>query len=97
MTDLRKEARGRQCQARIPGVCNFNPETTVLGHVRMAGITGAGEKAPDLLGAWVCSDCHDCIDGRAHKQIGLAARQTAMLAAVIRTQSILIREGKIHW
>ncbi|EEW8596318.1 DUF1364 family protein, partial [Escherichia coli] len=27
MTNLRKEARGRECQVRIYGVCNGNPET----------------------------------------------------------------------
>ncbi|EFO2125822.1 hypothetical protein DP030_24335 [Escherichia coli O106] len=27
MADLRKAARGRECQVRIPGVCNGNPET----------------------------------------------------------------------
>ncbi|MWQ11334.1 nuclease domain-containing protein, partial [Glaesserella parasuis] len=26
--DLRKEAKGRECQVRLPGVCNFNAETT---------------------------------------------------------------------
>ena len=31
-TKLTKAARGRECQVRIPGVCNGNPETTVLAH-----------------------------------------------------------------
>lgn len=35
MANLRKEARGRECQVRIYGVCNGNPETTVLAHYRM--------------------------------------------------------------
>ncbi|MBH0318224.1 nuclease domain-containing protein, partial [Escherichia coli] len=26
MADLRKAARGRECQVRIPGVCNGNSE-----------------------------------------------------------------------
>ncbi|GAB0713900.1 hypothetical protein MZ16F90_35030 [Escherichia coli] len=42
MANLRKEARGRECQVRIYGVCNGNPETTVLAHYRMAGICGTG-------------------------------------------------------
>lgn len=29
MANLRKEALGRECQVRIYGVCNGNPETTV--------------------------------------------------------------------
>lgn len=36
MANLRKEARGRECQIRIPGVCNGNPETVVLTHYRLA-------------------------------------------------------------
>lgn len=34
-TKLTKAARGRECQVRIPGVCNGNPETTVLAHYRL--------------------------------------------------------------
>ena len=64
---LRKEARGRGCTVRIPGVCNFNSETVVLAHIRVAGVSGMGLKSPDLLGAWACSNCHDEIDGRTHK------------------------------
>lgn len=40
--NLRKTARGRECQLRVPGVCNFNPETTVLAHYRLAGTCGTG-------------------------------------------------------
>jgi hypothetical protein len=49
---------------RIPGVCNFNAETTVLAHYRHGGTGGMGLKPPDLLGAWSCSSCHDVVDGR---------------------------------
>lgn len=38
MANLRKEARGRECQVRLVGVCNHNPETVVLAHYRMAGL-----------------------------------------------------------
>lgn len=64
MTALRKLAKGQQCQVRIPGCCNFNPETTVLAHVRMAGLTGIGQKAHDIHASWCCSACHDVVDGR---------------------------------
>ncbi|ELN3596614.1 DUF1364 family protein, partial [Escherichia coli] len=49
MADLRKAARGRECQVRIPGVCNGNPETSVLAHIRLAGLCGTGIKPPDLI------------------------------------------------
>ncbi|MGV3346389.1 nuclease domain-containing protein, partial [Enterobacteriaceae bacterium LUAb1] len=38
MANLRKEAKGRECQVRIPGICNGNSETVVLAHLRMAGV-----------------------------------------------------------
>ena len=50
MANLRKEARGRECQVRIYGVCNGKPETTVLAHYRMSGICGTGMKPDDLSG-----------------------------------------------
>ena len=53
-TKLTKAARGRECQVRIPGVCNGNPETTVLTHYRLAGTCGVGKKPHDLQGAWCC-------------------------------------------
>ncbi|HGN0358339.1 TPA: nuclease domain-containing protein, partial [Proteus mirabilis] len=52
MANLRKEARGRECQIRIPGVCNGNSETVVLAHYRMSGICGTGIKPNDIFGAW---------------------------------------------
>lgn len=93
---LRKEARGRGCTVRIPGVCNFNSETTVLAHLRVAGVSGMGLKSPDLLGAWACSACHDEIDGRTHKS-GLS-RDELRLAhydGMARTIMQLHKEGLV--
>jgi hypothetical protein len=92
---LRKEARGRDCMVRLPGICNHNPETVVLAHVRMAGISGMGLKADDLLGAWACSSCHDLIDRRAHTDLDRDFVRLAHLEGVIRTIAILRREGKV--
>ena len=59
---LRQEARDKPCQIRIPGVCNGNPETTVLCHLNSGGM---GMKADNFAcGAWGCSSCHDAVDGR---------------------------------
>jgi hypothetical protein len=93
---LRKEARGRGCTVRISGVCNFNSETTVLAHIRVAGVSGMGLKSPDLLGAWACSACHDEIDGRTHKS-GLS-RDELRLAhydGMARTIMQLEKEGLV--
>ncbi|HFD2068649.1 MULTISPECIES: DUF1364 domain-containing protein [Serratia] len=94
MTNLRKEARGRDCQVRMPGICNFNPETTVLAHYRMAGTCGTGIKPHDAQAAHACSSCHDEIDRRTHH----VDEQTARLyhaEGVFRTQELLRREGKL--
>ena len=93
---LRKEARGRGCTVRIPGVCNFNSETTVLAHIRIAGVSGMGLKSPDLLGAWACSACHDEVDGRTHKS-GMT-RDELRLAhydGMVRTICQLDKEGLV--
>lgn len=61
---LRKLAKGKQCMVRLVGICNWNPETTVLAHIRRAHVAGAGQKPPDLCAVWACSACHDEIDRR---------------------------------
>lgn len=88
--NLRKEARNRECQARLPGICNFNPETTVLAHFRLSGISGLGHKVPDLLAAWLCSSCHAAAD--SHKD---DRTQLDFAKACFRTQAQLIKEGKV--
>lgn len=61
---LRESARGQPCHLRIPGVCNGNPETTVLCHIRRGHVAGMGQKPPDCCGVFGCSECHDAMDGR---------------------------------
>lgn len=90
MANLRKLAKGQECQVRIPGVCNFNSETTVLAHIRMPGITGTGMKAPDLLGAWCCSACHQATESNP-------GVRGDFLEGVARTQNKLIEMGVIKW
>jgi hypothetical protein len=59
MSKITKSARGEDCTLRIPGVCNFDPETTVFAH------TGSGTaKRNHDKGCYACSDCHDAIDFR---------------------------------
>lgn len=63
MSKLRKSARNQDCTLRLDG-CNFNPETTVLAHIRMNRFCGIGIKPPDYMSCFACSSCHDAIDGR---------------------------------
>lgn len=92
-----RSARGQECQVRIPGVCNGNPETTVLAHLNGAGM---GMKHADIHGAYACSSCHDVIDGRRIINTGNGLSKYAgyelkkmHLEGVIRTQQIMIKEG----
>jgi ferredoxin len=64
---LRSFAQGKPCMVRIAGVCNHDPETTVLAHIRRGGVAGMGQKPPDTCGVWACSSCHDAIDKRDGK------------------------------
>lgn len=96
MTDLRAEARGRDCQIRS-SVCNYDNSTVVLAHVRMNGISGMGLKAPDLLGAWACSACHALVDFGRYLDTTMERddRDLLLLRGVMRTQAQLIREHKL--
>jgi len=98
-TPLRKEARGRNCMVRIPGVCNGNSETVVLAHLnskRLFGV-GTGQKVPDMFGAWACSSCHDVLDRRVMAATVHPVWELSIMfyEGVFRTQNELLKEGKI--
>ncbi|MFJ5297473.1 DUF1364 domain-containing protein [Pseudomonas sp. NPDC088368] len=95
-TKLTKAARGRDCQVRVPGVCNGNPETTVLAHFRLTGTRcGAGLKPHDLQAAWACSACHDAVDARSKTEFSRDELRVMHMEGVVRTIDILISEGKV--
>jgi hypothetical protein len=95
---IRKSAKGEQCLVRIPGVCNHNPETTVLAHYRLAGFCGTGMKPPDWMGAYSCSACHDVIDHRKDPSQWLDAAEISSyhLEGILRTQARLIEKGLLR-
>jgi len=90
MTNLRELARGRECQLRLPGICSFNPDETVLAHVRRGGVAGAGQKPPNLVGIHCCAPCHDALDGR-HGIIN-SPSDTDVLEGLCRTLAIVSKE-----
>jgi hypothetical protein len=62
---ITESARGEDCTIRLESICNFRPETTVWCHANgSAAGKGMWMKAPDLLGAYGCSSCHDAYDRR---------------------------------
>jgi len=73
----------------MPGICNGNPETTVLAHLNGGGM---GMRRSDIHGAFACSACHDEVDRRTRITDAEYAR-LCHLDGVIRTQEIWIREG----
>jgi hypothetical protein len=94
--NLRKLAEGKECQVRIPGICNFDNTTTVLAHYSLTGISGRGLKSPDIIGAWACSACHSRIDGQI-KSANYNRDQVRLMfcEGVFRTQYELIKLGII--
>lgn len=93
LTKIQASAKGKDCRVRVPGVCNFNPETTVLGHLNGGGV---GAKHNDIFAAYVCSDCHQWLDGGyATKGATREDRDILHLQGVIRTQSVFIELGFI--
>ena len=91
--NLKTAARGKPCMVRLPDVCNHNPDTTVLAHIRLAGISGMGTKSPDLIGAWACSACHDAIDRRANTDLDRDYVRLAHFEGMARTINSLIDMG----
>lgn len=90
MSKLTKSARGRECQIRIPGVCNRDDSTTVLCHL---GGAGMGIKHDDRHAAFGCSACHDAVDGRIKTDYPNTLLKLFHLEGVIRTQQIWIKDG----
>lgn len=88
--NLRKLARGRPCQIRIPMVCDGGGETTVLAHYRLSGVSGMGIKSPDVCGAWACASCHQYVDTHHEDHI-----KVWFLEGVVRTLAALVKEGTL--
>jgi hypothetical protein len=88
--NLRKIARGKDCQIRLPNICNHDPQTTVGAHFRLSGLSGMGTKPDDIFIAWACSACHAWVDGHKSNEV-----QIAFAHGVFRTQAALLKMGAI--
>lgn len=86
LSNLTEFARGQECTFQIPGVCNRDPETTVLCHLPDFGLAGMGQKVHDLIGAHGCSACHDFVDNRVRKaSMSVGALRSYKYRALVRT------------
>jgi hypothetical protein len=95
--NLRTVAAGEECYVRLPDICVGNPETTVLAHVRLIGISGYGLKSPDVIACPACFQCHDAIDRRSHLDLDRDYVRLAHFEGVARWQAKLAKEGKLKW
>lgn len=59
---IRRDAEGRACQN-----CGLEDGSTVNAHCDDLEFKGIGMKSDDALTAWLCSGCHDLVDGRQGK------------------------------
>ncbi len=91
-TKITKSAKGEYCQIRVPAVCNFNPETTVLCHINGYGMA---LKANDMHAAYGCSSCHAVLDGHVKSDISKEDLQLYHYDGMVRTQLILLKKGLI--
>jgi len=57
-TPLRANAKGQLCTLRLDG-CRYDPQYTVLAHLRRFGWGGMGLKPNDLLAVFACDRCHE--------------------------------------
>lgn len=56
-------SKGASCKFAAPGICNNDPETVVFAHLNGAAFgKGKGQKAHDIAGADMCSNCHAYVD-----------------------------------
>ena len=88
---LRDSAIIRDCTMQVYGVCNGNPETTVLAHINTMGGTMGG-KSDDFSACFACSSCHTWLDTHQGSELDeLFYTRRAM----VRTWQIWINEGLI--
>lgn len=92
MSKLRESAKGQECLVRVPGVCNFNQETTILAHINGAGV---GIKNHDLFGSHCCFACHTWLDGGYSKDHTRDYRDLLHLQGMMRTQQYWLKHGYI--
>ena len=88
---LHNSAKGQDYTLRLPGICNFNSETVILAHVP-CGMSGMGMKGPDIIAAYLCSDCHDVLDQR--KSL-VEVDGWDVIRAVAETQCRMVQAGLI--
>lgn len=96
LTRIQAAARGEMCTIRIPGICNHDPATTVLCHVRRKWNCGVALKPADTHAFFGCSACHAVHDGQRISNFSRQDLTNMALDAVLRTHDRLAEKGLIE-
>jgi len=73
----------------------MNPETVVLAHYCLAGLSGFGLKSLDWCGSWACSSCHDAVDFRSRTNFSRDSIRLMHAEGVLRTIKELAKQREI--
>jgi hypothetical protein len=87
-------ARGEVCTLNIPGICNYDADTTVCAHLSYSEGGGARLTGP-LSVAFACSDCHDAVDRRTDVDLDSRDRDFYLRRGQTRTINRLIAKGVV--
>ncbi len=93
-----KSARGEDCAFRIPNVCSYDSDKTILCHLPDDSGTGRmGGKSADWCAAFGCYECHKLIDNQAEFLKTFTSEDYLFFIrrAMIRTWSKWIETGVI--
>ena len=95
MSKIRESAQGEQCTIRLPGICNYNPDTTVWAHSnRSSDGKGMGLKAKDKNGAYACYNCHSVYDRQTKRPSNLTLQQVEETFTIAMEKSRQILKDK---
>lgn len=98
MSRITESARGEACTLNLPGICNWDWETTVWAHSNwLDGGKAKGKKLTraDHIGCYACYACHMVLDGQARRPAGMTSDfvMTRFAAAMKASEAILKRKG----
>ena len=95
MSKITESARGEECTVRLPGVCKWLPEHTILSHwPRGSGGKGRSIKSIDLTGAYCCTACDAVIDRQAMPPEGMTYEECLIAWMDGHMRTLVILEGK---
>lgn len=103
--NYRALARDKDCTLRVPGVCCYDPATTVLCHSnKLSDGKGKGYKVSDWKAVFGCFTCHQWLDqSGASREDKEAAFNTAMkrmekeLEKIVAYQMTKAKERDAAW